>query len=101
MTSVTSQLTGRVELNGLPMDYVAAHPPGHDGHIHITTTYPDYYPFMTYAGSEHAIVDAGREFPGVGVARPRVPSVTAGWQAVSATATATRTSERAFRRTEV
>src|SRR5438270_5191419 len=44
------------------MDYVAAHPPGHDGHIHITTTYPDYYPFMTYAGSERARMALVHEF---------------------------------------
>jgi len=37
------------QLAGLPADYVAAHPPGKDGKIHINTDYPDYVPFMSYA----------------------------------------------------
>ncbi|XXF75715.1 Zn-dependent oligopeptidase [Myxococcaceae bacterium GXIMD 01537] len=37
------------ELNGLPEDYRKAHPPGPDGKVVITTNYPDYFPFMTYA----------------------------------------------------
>jgi thimet oligopeptidase len=37
------------QLGGLPDDFVAAHPPGPDGTIRITTDYPDYNPFMTYA----------------------------------------------------
>lgn len=56
------QLTGPEELDGLPSDYVAAHPPGQDGQIHITTTYPDYYPFMTYASSERARIALVHEF---------------------------------------
>ncbi len=36
-------------LDGLPADYVAAHPPDAAGKIRITTDYPDYNPFMTYA----------------------------------------------------
>jgi len=36
-------------LAGLPADFVAAHPASADGVIHITTDYPDYNPFMTYA----------------------------------------------------
>lgn len=36
-------------LKGLPDDYIAAHPPGADGKITITTDYPDYQPFMSYA----------------------------------------------------
>jgi thimet oligopeptidase len=36
-------------LAGLPADYIAAHPPGADGKVRITTDYPDYNPFMTYA----------------------------------------------------
>ncbi len=39
----------REALAGLPEDYVAAHPPGQDGTVRITTNYPDYIPFMTYA----------------------------------------------------
>jgi thimet oligopeptidase len=37
------------ELEGLPEDYKKAHPPGPDGKVVITTNYPDYFPFMTYA----------------------------------------------------
>ncbi|MCP3102722.1 Zn-dependent oligopeptidase [Myxococcus sp. K15C18031901] len=37
------------ELDGLPEDYKAAHKPGADGKVVITTNYPDYFPFMTYA----------------------------------------------------
>ena len=48
------QLGGPDELNGLPPDYVASHPPRQDGTIRITTKYPDYYPFMQYAASESA-----------------------------------------------
>lgn len=40
------------ELAGLPADYLAAHKPGADGKITITTDYPDYGPAMTYAQSE-------------------------------------------------
>lgn len=36
-------------LKGLPDDFIAAHKPGADGKIKITTDYPDYLPFMTYA----------------------------------------------------
>jgi thimet oligopeptidase len=36
-------------LDGLPADYVRAHPPGEDGLVRITTDYPDYIPFMTYS----------------------------------------------------
>jgi len=36
-------------LQGLPADWIAAHPPGDDGHIRVDTTYPDYIPFMRYA----------------------------------------------------
>jgi thimet oligopeptidase len=39
-------------LAGLPADFVAAHPPGADGKIRITTDYPDYNPFMTYAADD-------------------------------------------------
>jgi thimet oligopeptidase len=39
------------ELAGLPQDYIAAREPDDDGLIRITTEYPDYFPFMTYAES--------------------------------------------------
>jgi thimet oligopeptidase len=36
-------------LAGLPEDYVRAHPAGEDGLVRITTDYPDFYPFLSYA----------------------------------------------------
>jgi thimet oligopeptidase len=36
-------------LDGLPGDYVRAHAPGDDDLVAITTEYPDYVPFQTYA----------------------------------------------------
>src|SRR6185436_19336669 len=39
-------------LAGLPDDFIAAHPPDADGKIRITTEYPDYNPFMTYAADD-------------------------------------------------
>ncbi|MEO5774230.1 MAG: M3 family metallopeptidase [Sphingomicrobium sp.] len=39
------------ELEGLPKDFVAAHKPGADGKVTISTDYPDYIPVMTYAKS--------------------------------------------------
>ena len=37
------------ELDGLPEDYIEAHSPDGQGRIKITTEYPDYNPFMSYA----------------------------------------------------
>src|SRR5271157_1015641 len=37
------------DLAGLPDDFVAAHPPGPDGKVRISTKYPDCYPVMSYA----------------------------------------------------
>jgi thimet oligopeptidase len=39
-------------LAGMPQDYIDAHPPAANGKIRITTDYPDYYPFMSYADSD-------------------------------------------------
>jgi len=39
------------ELDGLPADYIVAHPAGADGRVVVTTDYPDYVPFMSYAKS--------------------------------------------------
>ncbi|HEU0239110.1 MAG TPA: M3 family metallopeptidase [Micromonosporaceae bacterium] len=36
-------------LDGLPADYVRAHPVDDDGLVRISTDYPDYMPFMMYA----------------------------------------------------
>ena len=37
------------QLDGLPDDYVAAHPPRADGSVEITTEYPDALPFLAFA----------------------------------------------------
>ncbi|MBX5484880.1 MAG: Zn-dependent oligopeptidase [Myxococcaceae bacterium] len=42
------------ELDGLPADYVKAHPPGKNGKVTITSNYPDYFPFMSYAKNAKA-----------------------------------------------
>ena len=45
----------RVEqLDGLPADYVEAHPPDADGRVTITTDYPDAYPFRQFATDREA-----------------------------------------------
>jgi thimet oligopeptidase len=36
-------------LAGLPDDFLAAHPPGDDGLVELTTEYPDYVPVRTFA----------------------------------------------------
>jgi thimet oligopeptidase len=40
------------ELDGLPTDYIARHPPAADGTITLTTDSPDQIPVMTYAKSD-------------------------------------------------
>jgi thimet oligopeptidase len=39
-------------LAGLPPDFLASHPPAATGTVRITTDYPDYNPFMTYAADD-------------------------------------------------
>ena len=50
------------ELAGLPPDYIAAHQPDEDGKITITTDYPDYLPFNTYAESDARRLELYLEF---------------------------------------
>ncbi len=45
------------QLAGLPKDYLAKHKPGKNGKIEITTDYPDYFPFVTYAADRRAALD--------------------------------------------
>ena len=45
------------QLKGLPADYIAKHKPKADGKIEITTDYPDYFPFVTYALDRKAALD--------------------------------------------
>jgi len=40
------------ELDGLPTDYLAAHPPGSDGRVTLSPDQPDLLPVLTYARSE-------------------------------------------------
>jgi len=47
----TIYLDGVHELDGLPADYIKERKPEPDGRIRISTDYPDYNPFMTYAVS--------------------------------------------------
>jgi thimet oligopeptidase len=47
---------------GLPEDFVAAHPPGDDGLITITTDYPDLLPFRTFAADATARTQLMLEF---------------------------------------
>ncbi len=57
------------DLEGLPEDYIEAHPPGEDGKITVTTNYPDMFPFLTYAANDDArralrVADRSRGYPG-------------------------------------
>ncbi len=56
------------QLDGLPQDYRAAHPPGADGRVTITTDYPDLLPFRQYAHDGEArralyLENASRAWP--------------------------------------
>jgi thimet oligopeptidase len=46
------EIADPARLTGLPDDYVACHPPDADGRIRITTDYPDFNPFITYAADD-------------------------------------------------
>ncbi len=48
----TVEVKDPAKLAGLPPDYVAAHKADATGAIKISTDYPDYYPFMTYADDD-------------------------------------------------
>ncbi len=49
-------------LHGLPSDYLAAHPPGPDGRVRITTKYPDFGPVMSYCDDASVRRDLLLEF---------------------------------------
>ncbi len=40
------------ELDGLPEDFIASHPPDEEGTIVVTTDYPDLFPVLQYANRE-------------------------------------------------
>jgi thimet oligopeptidase len=46
------QLSSTEQLKGLPEDFIAIHQPDAEGKITITTDYPDYIPFISYAESD-------------------------------------------------
>jgi thimet oligopeptidase len=46
------EITDVARLAGLPPDFVASHPPDDHGVVRISTDYPDYNPFMTYASDD-------------------------------------------------
>ncbi|HSN29745.1 MAG TPA: M3 family metallopeptidase, partial [Kofleriaceae bacterium] len=48
------ELEDKKRLAGLPADFVAGHAADDKGRIRITTDYPDYNPFMTYAEDDAA-----------------------------------------------
>jgi thimet oligopeptidase len=43
------EVDGPEALAGLPKDFIDSHKPGENGKIRITTDYPDYIPFISYA----------------------------------------------------
>jgi thimet oligopeptidase len=45
------------QLEGLPPEYVAKHAPAADGKVEISTDYPDFFPFVTYAKDRKAAKD--------------------------------------------
>ncbi|MGE5185334.1 MAG: M3 family metallopeptidase [Acidobacteriota bacterium] len=45
-------ITDPSRLAGMPRDWIAAHAPDASGAIRVTTDYPDYIPFMTYADDD-------------------------------------------------
>lgn len=49
-------------LEGLPDDFIAAHPASDDGLVTITTDYPDTRPFLVYAQDRQARHDISRTF---------------------------------------
>ncbi|MGH3265134.1 MAG: M3 family metallopeptidase, partial [Trebonia sp.] len=50
------------QLAGLPTDYRDAHRPGDDGAVTLSTDYPDYLPFMTFAANADARAKLAHEF---------------------------------------
>jgi thimet oligopeptidase len=50
------------QLAGLPQDFIDAHAPGEDGLVTITTDYPDYIPFRTFAVDGDARRELAVEF---------------------------------------
>jgi thimet oligopeptidase len=56
ITTAPLEITPR-SLDGLPKEYVATHLPKANGKVHITTDYPDFFPFVTYATDRKTALD--------------------------------------------
>lgn len=50
------------DLEGLPKEWLAAHPAGPDGKVKITTDYPDYFPVVTYAKNRDVALALYKQF---------------------------------------
>lgn len=50
------------ELDGLPAEWLAAHKPGADGKVTVTTDYPDYYPVLQYAKDRRVALALYKQF---------------------------------------
>lgn len=50
------------DLEGLPKEWLAAHPPGKDGLVELTTDYPDYFPVLTYAKNRDVALALYKQF---------------------------------------
>ena len=59
---VRSVVLDASRLAGLPADYVEGHPVAEDGTVTVTTDYPDYVPFMTFAEDREARAELLRAF---------------------------------------
>ncbi|HEX5969929.1 MAG TPA: peptidase M3, partial [Intrasporangium sp.] len=54
------------QLDGMPPDWIDAHPPGDDGLVTVTTDYPDVVPFRTFAKDATARRDLVTQFLTIG-----------------------------------
>ena len=50
------------QLEGVPKEWLAAHKPGADGKIRISTDYPDYFPVITYAKDRGVALELYKQF---------------------------------------
>ena len=50
------------QLEGLPAEWLKAHPPGPDGKVKISTDYPDYFPVVTYAKDRKLALELYKQF---------------------------------------
>lgn len=52
----------KAQLDGLPPEWIATHPPDADGKVHISTDYPDYFPVLTYAKDRNLALELYKQF---------------------------------------